>query len=43
MLVSIPGGGGRYEINGMMMLIGIFELNPLKETNLGVNRALFDP
>ena len=30
-------------MKGLGMLVGNFELNPLKETDLGVDQAFFDP
>ena len=37
------GGGGTLHMRGVGMLVGNFELKPLKETNLGVAQAFFDP
>ena len=36
------GGGLRISGKGVGMLVGNFELNPLKETVLGVDQAFFD-
>ena len=38
-----PEGGGTPHIKGVGMLIRNFELNPLKETDLGMAQAFFDP
>ena len=35
--------GGDSHMKGAGMLVGNFELNPLKETNLGVAQPFFDP
>ena len=39
------GGGGNSDphMKGVGVLVGNFELNPLKETDLGVAQAFFDP
>ena len=37
------GGGETPHMKVMGMLVGNFELNPLKKTNLGVAQAFFDP
>ena len=37
------GGGGTSHMKRVGMLVGNFELNPLKETDLGVAQAFFDP
>ena len=38
----LPGGETPH-IKGVGMLVGNFELNPLKETDLGVAQAFFHP
>ena len=35
--------GGTLHMEGVGMLVGNFELNPLKKTNLGVAQAFFEP
>ena len=37
------GGGGTSHMKRVGMLVGNFELNPLKETDLGVAQPFFDP
>ena len=37
------GGGGTSHMKRVGMLVGNFELNPLKETDLGVAQAFFEP
>ena len=36
-------GGGTSHMKRVGMLVGNFELNPLKETDLGVAQAFFEP
>ena len=40
---NCPRGGGTPHMKGVGMLVGNFELNPRKETDLGVAQAFFDP
>ena len=40
---SAKGEGGNSHVKGAGMLVGNFEIKPLKETNLGVAQAFFDP
>ena len=42
-VLATPGGGGAPHMKGVGMLVGNFELNPLKGTDLRVAQALFDP
>ena len=42
MACNIPGGETPH-MKGVGMLVGNFELNPLKETDLGVAQVLFLP
>ena len=37
------GGGGTPHIKGVGMVVGNFELKPLKEANLGVAQAFLTP
>ena len=37
------GGGETPQMEGVGKLVGNFELHPLKETDLGVAQAFFDP
>ena len=41
----MPGGGGEEtpHMKGVRMLVGNFELNPLKETDLGVAQGFLTP
>ena len=40
---STARGGGTPHMKGVGMLVANFELNSLKETDLGVAQAFFDP
>ena len=42
-IVFSAARGGTPHMKGVGMLVANFELNPLKETDLGVAQAFFDP
>ena len=43
MACKMPGGGETQHMKGVGMLVGNFELNPLKKTDVGVAQVLFLP
>ena len=42
-MITVGGGGGAPQMKGVGMLVGNFWIKPLKETDLGVAQAFFDP
>ena len=42
-VILVPGAGGTPYMKGVGMLVGNFELKPLKETDMGVAQAFLTP